>query len=254
VETCNVLGIPLALTDYAGAVEHVKTWAAAGDAARLIAAANVHVSALARHHPDYRQALNCFDLILPDGMPLVWVINRRVAHPLNDRVYGPTFMLRCLEETQGQQWRHVFIGGTPEVLRALETEVITKFPGLSLAPSYSPPFGDWGADEDERILQHIREAGAQFVWIGLGCPKQEYFLARLKPKLPPGCYAAVGAAFAFHAGRVRQAPRWMQDRGLEWLYRLCTEPGRLWKRYLVFNTLFLLYLAIDSTAPARARS
>ena len=246
MQTCRVLGTPLAVTDYAGAVAQVKEWAAAGDVARIIAAPNVHNVTLARHDPDYRPVLQSFDLILPDGMPLVWVINRRVSEPMRDRVYGPTFMLRCLEATQGEPWRHVFIGGTPEILASLEKQVTERFPGLSLAPSYSPPFGDWGAEEDERILQHIRDAKAQFVWIGLGCPKQERLLVRLKPKLPPGCYAAVGAAFAFHAGRVSQAPKWMQDRGLEWVYRLVAEPRRLWKRYLVYNTLFLAYLAQES--------
>ncbi len=240
-----MLGTPLAVTDYSGAVSQVRAWAESGEGVRCVAAANTHVVTLARRERAFREALDQFDLILPDGMPLVWVMNRSLAEPLNDRVYGPTFMLHCLEATQGEPWRHLFIGGTEELLGVLKEKLQERFPRLQMAPSYAPPFGEWSADEDARMIAHIRDARAQFVWIGLGCPKQEHWLARNKGQLPAGVYSAVGAAFAFHAGRVRQAPLWVQRLGMEWLFRLVAEPRRLWRRYFVYNSLFVGYLLRD---------
>jgi N-acetylglucosaminyldiphosphoundecaprenol N-acetyl-beta-D-mannosaminyltransferase len=246
IATFPVLGVPLAVTDYASAVEHSKTWAAARDRARPIAAANTHVVTLARRDPAFAGALAKFDLILPDGMPLVWAMNRGLTTPLHDRVYGPTFMLRCLEKTQREGFSHFFVGGDDGLLAALTTRLREKFPGLCIAGSYAPAFPPWPPDEDERIIERIAQSRANFVWIGLGCPKQERWIAAQFDRLPPAVYGAVGAAFAFHAGRVRQAPGWMQQAGLEWLFRLCAEPRRLWRRYLTHNTLFLAYLLRDS--------
>jgi N-acetylglucosaminyldiphosphoundecaprenol N-acetyl-beta-D-mannosaminyltransferase len=256
MKTSHVLGTPLAVTDYAGAVEQAIAWASQGSAPRCIAAANTHVVTLARREPSFADALARFDLILPDGMPLVWVMNRRLqragAPPLRDRVYGPTFMLQCLEATQGEPWSHLFIGGTEELLAALREKLTQHFPRLRIAGACAPPFGAWSDEEDARIVETIRASRAQFIWIGLGCPKQERWLARHKPALPPGVYSAVGAAFAFHVGRVRQAPAWMQRLGLEWLFRLLAEPRRLWRRYFVFNSLFLFYLARESLRARQA--
>lgn len=252
--TQTILGSPLAVTDYVGAVAQAKAWAIEASQPRLIACANTHVVALARHEPTFRQTLERFDLLLPDGMPLVWAMNRHLAQPLSDRVYGPTFMLRCLEATQGEGFSHFLLGGTEELLASLSTKLSSQFPELRIAGTYAPPFGEWSAEEDARMLARIAESKANFVWIGLGCPKQENWLARLRPQLPPAVYGAVGAAFAFHAGRVKQAPAWMQDHGLEWLFRIVTEPRRLWRRYFVFNSLFLYYLAAEmlrGTSPSR---
>lgn len=245
--TCRVLGSPLAVTDYAGAVALARAWAAERSQPRAVAAANTHVVTLARHESAFREALEKFDVLLPDGMPLIWCMNRHCADEgkMRDRVYGPTFMLRCLEATQGE-FSHFLLGGSEELLEDLQKILRAKFPRLEIAGAYSPPFGAWPADEDARIIGKIAASGAAFVWVGLGCPKQELWIARHKEKLPPAVYAGIGAAFAFHAGRVRQAPAWMQNLGLEWLFRLLAEPRRLWRRYVVFNTLFLFYLAKDA--------
>ncbi len=252
--TASVLGTPLAVTDYSGAVAQAVDWARRADQPRAVAAANTHLVTLARSETAFGGAMEKFDLILPDGMPLVWVMNRTLREPLRDRVYGPTFMLRCLEATQGEPWSHLFIGGSEELLAALREKLLARFPDLRIAGTYSPPFGTWPEEENDRIVSHIRESGAQFVWIGLGCPKQEYWLAAQKHRLPPGIYSAVGAAFAFHAGRVRQAPPWMQRMGMEWLFRLLAEPRRLWRRYMVFNSLFIYYLIRDKLiAPTRRK-
>ena len=252
IPTCNVLGTALAVTDYDGAVAHAMECAADKKRALLVAAANTHVVTLARRDAQFRAAMDAFDLALPDGMPLVWVMNRRLATPLRDRVYGPTFMLRCLEATQGDSWKHMFIGGTDELLAALREKLLARFPKLQIAAMHSPPFGEWSAEDDARILAEIEKSGAQFVWIGLGCPKQELWLARMKHRLPPAVYPAVGAAFAFHAGRVKQAPLWLQRIGMEWLFRLCAEPRRLARRYFVFNSLFIFYLVKDALFPRKS--
>ena len=246
IQTKEVLGCRLAETDYAGAVAQTREWAARRDRAYLVAAANTHLVTLARHEPAFAETMARFDLILPDGMPLVWCMNRRGAQ-LADRVYGPTFMLRCLEAT-AESASHYFLGGTEELLASLTAKLRKKFPALKIAGTYSPPFapsGEWSAEEDQRMLNAIAQSGAEFVWVGLGCPKQESWLARMKDRLPPAVYGAVGAAFAFHAGRVKQAPMWMQDHGLEWAFRLAAEPRRLWRRFFVFNSLFLFYLVRD---------
>ena len=251
IGTADVIGIPLGVTDYAGAVSVAMGWGQAAAAPRLIAAANTHVVTLARCNPQFAAALAQFDLVLPDGMPLVWVMNRGLAQPLLDRVYGPTFMLHALEATQDKP--HLFIGGSEELLAVLTLKLLGKFPALNIAGTYSPPFGEWPEGEDERIIETIRRSGAQYVWLGLGCPKQELWLARHKSQLPPAVYAAVGAAFAFHAGKVRQAPGWMQRNGLEWLFRLAMEPRRLFRRYFTYNGLFLFHLTRDWLLPAKSR-
>ncbi len=238
---CPILGSNVAVTTYDEAISTAAHWAALGDRPYAIAAANTHLISLARSEPSFKNAISAFDLLLPDGMPLVWYINRHSKTPLKDRVYGPTFMLRCLAQTPGA-FSHYFLGGSEELLAALLARLATSFPNMSVAGSYSPPFGNWDATEDQRILDRIQASGARYVWVGLGCPKQELWLARLKTRLPPAVYCAVGAAFAFHAGRVRQAPLWMQSAGLEWSFRLATEPRRLWKRYLLYNSLFIYYL------------
>lgn len=243
-ETSPVLGVPLLAGDYALAVAIARDWAGAADRPYLIAAANTHVVTLAAGDPAFAESMARFDLVLPDGMPLVWVMNRRLREPLRDRVYGPTFMLRCLESTQGAPWSHMLVGGSEALLTQLSAKLRERFPRLVIAGTHAPPFGPWPADEDDRIVAAIRASGAQFVWVGLGCPRQEHWLARHRAHFPPGVYSAVGAAFAFHAGWTKQAPLWMQRRGLEWLFRLVTEPRRLWRRYLVNNTLFVWRLLV----------
>jgi len=236
-----VLGIPLAATDYEGAVALTQAWAEEGGV-HAVAAANTHLVTLARHDRQFGAALAKFDLILPDGMPLVWAMNRRGAE-MRDRVYGPTLMLHALAQPGAS---HFLLGSTGSLLEALGRNLRERFPGLCIAGSYAPPFGEWSDAENAGIFERIAASGARYIWVGLGCPKQELWVARHKAQLPPGVYFAVGAAFAFHAGQVRQAPAWMQKRGLEWLFRLAVEPRRLWKRYVVYNTLFLWYLFTDA--------
>ncbi len=242
-----VIGLPIAATDYAGAVAWVLTRAKRGDRAYAVEAANTHVAALARSDATFRETMRAFDLITPDGMPLVWVVNSSLetAEKLTDRVYGPTLMLETLAATASQPgFRHFLLGGKESTLAKLVETFTGRFPA-TIAGSHSPPFGDWPGDETDRICEKIRSTGANLVWVGLGCPKQEHWIARNKHRLPPAVYFGIGAAFAFHAGEVRQAPPQLQRLGLEWAYRIAREPRRLFKRYFTYNSIFLYHLLRD---------
>jgi len=259
----DVIGLHAGVVDYARAVEIIMDWAEAGDRAYAVAAANTHVAALTRHDTEYGAAMSRFDLVCPDGMPLVWSVNHTLPEErrLLDRVYGPTLMLRTLEGSAKRATvRHFFLGGAESTLQKLQDRMAVEFSGTCLAGVYSPPFGEWPADEFERICGKIRDCGANVVWVGLGCPKQELWIGQNLDRLPPAVYLGVGAAFAFHAGEVRQAPGMVQRAGMEWFYRLVMEPRRLWRRYLVHNSLFIRYWLQDARreddpempAPARA--
>ncbi len=245
METIKILGQPLAVTDYAGAVQEIFRFARDRTRVFAVEAANTMVVTLARHDPEFRAVMDRFDLTVPDGMPLIWCLNRVLPRnrKMTDRVYGPELMLRTFASSEDQSdISHFLLGGAPDVLRQLESNLATKFPGAKIAGSYSPPFGAWPADENQSIFDKIKESGANLIWVGLGCPKQEKWIAANKDHLPPGVYFGIGAAFAFHAGRVKNAPLWMQRMGLEWMFRLAMEPKRLFSRYFKYNTLFLRYL------------
>ena len=243
-----VIGLPVAATTYAGAVEWVLTHAAQADRAYAVEAANTHVAALARNDAEFGETMARFDLVVPDGMPLVWALNQKLPpdQKLTDRVYGPTLMLETLKATEGRpEFRHFLLGGRQSTLDKLKQVFADRFPGAAIAGMHSPPFGEWPPDEFDRVCDMIRSSQANLIWIGLGCPKQEHWIAGHKDELPPGVYFGIGAAFAFHAGEVKQSPPLLQKLGLEWAYRLAMEPRRLFKRYFTYNTLFLYHLLRD---------
>lgn len=248
-----VIGLPIAAIDYAQALVWILEHAAKADRVYAVEAANTHVAALARHDPSFGETMRCFDLICPDGMPLVWALNTRLAasEKLTNRVYGPTLMLETLMATQQRnEFRHFLLGGEISTLEKLTHSFSMRFPGVSIAGTYSPSFGEWSPAEFERICEKIRAAGANLIWVGLGCPKQEHWIARHKDRLPPGVYFGIGAAFAFHAGEIKQAPPVLQRLGLEWAYRLAMEPRRLFKRYITYNSLFLYHLLRERFFPS----
>lgn len=233
----SILGVGIDVVDYEAAVSRII------DAARTKRA--LAVSALAVHgvmtgvlDPEHRYRLNRLDLVVPDGQPVRWALRWLHGEKLKDRVYGPTLTLKVCEAA-GKTGLPVYLyGSTPEVLEALESNLVDRFPGLEIAGRSPSRFGCVDDDTNERILQEVRASGARIVLVGLGCPRQEVFAFENAEAL--GCpVLAVGAAFDFHAGCMSQAPEWMQDRGLEWLFRLVQEPRRLWRRYLVLNPLFL---------------
>lgn len=245
----SVIGLPVAATDYRGAVSWILDKADLGDKVYAVEAANTHVAALYRSNPEFESALEKFDLVTPDGMPLVWSLNAQLAeeNKLKDRVYGPTLMLETISATNhtDQGFSHFLLGGKQSTLEKLTSRFSVDFPKARIAATYSPPFGEWGDEETEKIIAMIRESGAKLIWVGLGCPKQEHWIAKNKDRLPPGVYFGIGAAFAFHAGEVSQAPQVLQKFGLEWLYRLAMEPRRLFRRYFVYNSLFLFHTLRD---------
>lgn len=243
-----VIGLPVAATDYAGAVSWILEKASLADTSYAVEAANTHVAALSRHDADFGETMRKFDLITPDGMPLVWSLNAQLspAEKLTDRVYGPTLMLETIKATSGKaEFRHFLLGGKQTTLDKLTAKFSSEFPNAKLVGVHSPPFGEWPETETESIITKIRASGANLVWVGLGCPKQEHWIAKNKHLLPPAVYFGIGAAFAFHAGEVKQSPALFQKLGLEWAYRLAMEPRRLFKRYLTYNSLFLYHTLRD---------
>lgn len=235
----RILGMRVDAVGFQEAVEIVLDWARDG-ASRYVCVANVHMTMETVDHPDFRAVVNASDLVVPDGMPLVWML-RRLGHPRQERVSGPDLMVALLERAAAQGLRVGFFGSTPETLSKLQTNVLGRWPALQVVYAYSPPFRPLSPEEDRVIMQEILASEVQLLFVGLGCPKQERWMAEHKDRLP-AVMLGVGAAFDFLAGTKPRAPRWMQQAGLEWLFRLMSEPRRLWKRYLLHNPRFV-YLA-----------
>lgn len=236
----DILHMRVDATRYDEAVRQVVTWARAG-ASRTVCVANVHMVMETVDDPAFRAVVNGADLVTPDGMPLVWAL-RRLGHPKATRVYGPDLMLHVCAAAAEAGLPVAFYGGTPETLDALAARLGARFPGLHVACRIAPPFRALTPEEDARDRDALVASGARIVFVGLGCPKQERWMAAHRGRVP-AVMLGVGAAFDFHAGRVRQAPAWLQRAGLEWAFRLAMEPRRLWRRYARHNPRFVLRLA-----------
>ncbi len=248
----HVLGMRVDASTYRSAAERIVSWALAGDVSptastdprpRYVCVANVHMTMEAFDDPSFRDIVNRADLVTSDGMPLVWML-RRLGLPQAERVYGPTLTLHVCEAAAAAGVPVGFYGGAPEAVEGLKAELARRFPDLDVRYAYSPPFRSLSQEEDVDIVAAIVASGARILFVGLGCPKQERWMAKHAQRLPL-VQLGVGAAFDFHAGRVKQAPAWMQDRGLEWLFRLAVEPRRLWRRYLVHNPRFVFFAGLQ---------
>jgi N-acetylglucosaminyldiphosphoundecaprenol N-acetyl-beta-D-mannosaminyltransferase len=238
----NILGIEVKGLNYEIATKKILDWTKLHEP-RYVCLANVHTVMEAVDDQKYQDIINQADLVIPDGMPLVWML-RLMGHRLEDRVYGPTLTLWVLGAAARQNVPVGFFGGAPDVLEALVHKMGQRFPGLKIAYRHSPPFREFTREEDEQVARDINASGARILFVGLGCPKQERWMAAQRGKVR-AVMLGVGAAFDFHAGTLRQAPRWMQDRGLEWLFRLYVEPRRLWGRYFKHNPRFVLYSVLQ---------
>ncbi|RPJ29523.1 MAG: glycosyltransferase [Chloroflexi bacterium] len=237
-----VLKTGIHVISYLSAMDVIEKWARLGES-RYICAANVHTIMDAYDSPEFMRVISQADLVVPDGMPLVWIM-RAKGQRRQTRVYGPTLMLHVLEAAARENLSVGFYGSKPEVLNALIKRMQARYEGLRVVFSCSPPFREMSRTEDLTIIEQINQSGARILFVGLGCPKQEIWMADHRSKVK-AVMIGVGAAFDFHAGIKPQAPMWMQKIGLEWLFRLFTEPRRLWKRYLYHNPRFVFLAVAD---------
>jgi N-acetylglucosaminyldiphosphoundecaprenol N-acetyl-beta-D-mannosaminyltransferase len=233
-----VLGIPLALTTYAGVIDWMEHASAARTRGYVCVAAT-HTVVACQEDPELRAAVLGADFTVPDGQPLVWAL-RLIGHELPDRVYGPTLMdLACERAAVSGQRFYLYGGRNPGALAQLARTLRLRHPGLQIVGGHVPPFRPLTEEEETAVVADIERCRADVVWVGIGVPKQEKWMARMRPRLSAPVLVGVGAAFDFHAGLIPQAPDWMQRLGLEWVFRLIQEPRRLWRRYLRYNPRFV---------------
>jgi N-acetylglucosaminyldiphosphoundecaprenol N-acetyl-beta-D-mannosaminyltransferase len=238
VPRVDVLGVEISAVNMEMTLDTVIGWVMSNDR-QYVCVTGVHGVMESQRDRDLATIHNNAGLTTPDGMPMVWAGRAAGAHWIQ-RVYGPDMMLAVLAEAQARSWSSFLYGGAPGVPEVLAANLVQRFPGLQVAGTHSPPFRPLSKDEIQETAALINASGASLVWVGLSTPKQERWMAELRPLLEAQVLFGVGAAFDFHAGRVKQAPRWMQTSGLEWLYRLSREPRRLWKRYLTNNPRFVI--------------
>ena len=256
--TVEVVGVPLSVVDY----EHALRWMDAMVAERqrgYICVCYVTTVMASHEDPELRAALVSSDAVnVPDGQPLVWAMNA-LGQSLRDRVYGPELMARaCVRAAATGQRFYLYGGRDQDALTELELSLRRRFPGLNIVGTYSPPFRALTMEERTAVAEDINASEADVVWVGIGVPKQEKWMAAMRPSLEPPVLVGVGAAFDFLAGLVPQAPPWIQKAGLEWSFRLVQEPRRLWRRYLRYNPRFVAafarQLASHRIAGEKARS
>ena len=238
----DILGIPIAMTHYAQAMDVMDGMVARRERGYVCAVA-VHAVMVSQHDPEMRRAVTGSALTVPDGMPLVWAANL-LGEDLRNRVYGPELMDRYCGRCAERGHRVWLYGGRDQgSLMQLALNLRRRHPGIEIVGGYSPPFRPLSGEEEDAIVDQINEAKPDVVWVGIGVPKQEKWMAHMRPRLEAPVLCGVGAAFDFHAGRISQAPSWMQERGLEWIYRIAQEPRRLLPRYLSYNPAFMLAFA-----------
>lgn len=235
----DVLGTHVDAVDLETATEEIAGWALS-DSPGYVCVTGVHGVMESRRHPEVRNAHRDARLVVPDGMPLVWC-GRRLGLPIG-RVYGPDLMLALVGRGLPLGWRHAFYGASDGVLEDLGRRLRERFPSVEIAGGLAPPYGELSEEEGRRHVETINAMSPDVVWIGLSTPKQERWMHHWHAELRAPVLVGVGAAFDFHAGRLRQAPPIIQRNGLEWAYRLVREPRRLWRRYLRNNPAFVMHL------------
>lgn len=239
----DIGGIPFPRLDYALALQTFNQWIDQG-AAQQVCIVNVHTLITARRDPKFGEVMCNAAMNTMDGQPLRWYANLVHGAALTDRVCGPELMLRALDEGRDKGWRHYLLGGREEVLAMLRERLNERFPGVQVVGAESPPFRPLTVEEDAAMIDRINASGADVLWVGLGAPKQELWIADRLGRLQTPVNVGVGAAFDFHAGNIARAPGWMQRCGLEWVYRLLNDT-RLWRRYLSTNPPFVWLLLRD---------
>jgi N-acetylglucosaminyldiphosphoundecaprenol N-acetyl-beta-D-mannosaminyltransferase len=241
-ENVGVLGVPLNLTDYETTLDWIDGTVARRERG-YVCVCNVHAVMASAEDSELRAALLGSSLNVPDGQPLVWAINA-LGNNLADRVYGPELMARaCARSAESSQRFYLYGGRNQGALVQLALNLRQRYPGVKIVGGFSPPHRLLTSEEQDAVVEEINASRADVVWIGIGVPKQEKWMARMRPHLEAPVLIGVGAAFDFHAGLVPQAPNWIQDSGLEWAYRLAHEPRRLGRRYIRYNPRFVYAFA-----------
>jgi N-acetylglucosaminyldiphosphoundecaprenol N-acetyl-beta-D-mannosaminyltransferase len=239
IQRVNVLGVGVSAINIPMALAQLDRWIREKTTKTYVTVTGVHGVMESQRDENIRRMHNQAGMVTPDGMPLVW-LGKMAGHSDMDRVYGPDLMLAVMEKSVSAGYRHYFYGGADGVPELLKQKLEEKFPGIQVVGTYSPPFRALTPAEDEQIVQMINDTNPDIVWVGLSTPKQERWMDAHVGRISAPVMIGVGAAFDFHAGLKSQAPRFIQRSGFEWLYRLVTEPQRLWKRYLVNNPLFIM--------------
>ncbi len=234
----SVIHSPIDVITESEALQRIALWSSSHES-RAVYLCNVHSVVTARHDVTFAKVLSEADIALPDGAPLAWMQRLHGASG-QKRISGPDLMWDYCAAAASRGESIYLLGAAPDTLSALQRKLVTAFPLLRIAGTCSPPFRALTEEEDTAIVDAINTSGAGTVWVSLGCPKQERWIHAHRGRIN-AVMLGVGAAFDFHAGTCKRAPEWMRDNGLEWLYRLIQEPRRLWKRYFVTNTLFILY-------------
>lgn len=243
MDRINVLGVGVSAVSMEQALTRIDAWIARRHP-NYICVTGVHGVMESQQDEDLRQIHNHAGMVVPDGMPLVW-LGKLHGHSHMTRVYGPDLMLALCERSVERGYRHYLYGGAEGVPELLAERLRQRFPGIQIVGTYSPPFRPLTPEEDETIVQRINQSHPDIVWVGLSTPKQERWMAAHVGRVSAPVLIGVGAAFDFHAGLKPQAPRWMQRSGLEWFFRLLTEPRRLWRRYLINNPKFVARVAMQ---------
>ena len=239
----DVLGVQVSAADIPIAIDEIDRWVRQGHPS-YVTLTGVHGIMESVRDEEIRRSHNTAGLVLPDGMPLVWLLWFG-GFKFADRVCGPDLMPALFDHSQRAGHRHFLYGATPRTLELLQGKLKQKFPAAAIVGAHAPPFRPAGADEDEAVIKTINASAAEIIWVGLSTPKQELWMARHRHRLLAPVLIGVGAAFDFHAGLVRQAPRWLRRTGLEWAFRTAMEPRRLAKRYLRNNPAFLALLVAE---------
>lgn len=236
----RVLTVPIDVIDWRRAVGNLVLWGGSRKSA-IVCICNVHMTVTAGQDDELARVLDLAEMVTPDGAPVAWAL-RQMGAVDQERINGPDLMWRYLAEAERLGQIVFFYGGMEETLQALKKSMLGAFPNLKIGGMVSPPFRTLTTEEDQGYVDQINAAGTAVLFVGLGCPKQEKWMQAHRGRVS-AVMVGVGAAFDYHAGTIKRAPMWMQRYGLEWFHRLCSEPRRLWKRYLVTNTLFILGMA-----------
>ena len=239
----RVLGVRVDVVQIPDVIAMMEDWIATRSRSRFIAVTGMHGVIEGEHDKSFREILNQADVVVPDGMPLVW-LGRAQGHELKRRVYGPELAAAFCSSTR-RKYRHFFYGGSPGVAQML-AEVLHARHGISIAGTYSPPYRPLTTDEDMAVVSLIQRSNPDVLWVGLSTPKQERWIYEHKSSLRVPVMVGIGAAFDLLTGRVNQAPRWMRESGLEWLFRLFQEPRRLWRRYLIYGSEFAWKASLEA--------